>query len=212
MERIRGKRNVIWDWNGTLVDDVDITVESLNVLRGEHGLPPMDVGTYRETFGFPIRDFYERMGFDLGAVDFGRLSVRYHEEYHGRKMARGRLFPDAVPHLEAVGREGRQSILSAASQGHLDAWVGRLGVAHHFEHVFGVLHRLTDDKTERGRELMETAGYRREETVFIGDTHHDAEVAEAIGVEALIVAEGHQSYGRLAALRPRVLESRRPPL
>ena len=57
---------IFWDWNGTLMDDVDFTHECLNWMLETHGYPQRyDLAAYRELFGFPIEDYYRCAGFDF---------------------------------------------------------------------------------------------------------------------------------------------------
>ena len=58
------KKIVFWDWNGTLLDDVEFTRGCLNWLLEQHGYPQRyDLAAYREVFGFPIEAYYQRAGF-----------------------------------------------------------------------------------------------------------------------------------------------------
>ena len=68
--RLSHKRHVIWDWNGTLVNDTHLAVEAACVLLEEHNLPLIDIAHYKEYFRFPVRDYYKLMGFDLEKVSF----------------------------------------------------------------------------------------------------------------------------------------------
>ena len=73
---------ILWDWNGTLLDDLDLCVESLNWLLKEFGYPQRyDTDQYREIFGFPIIDYYRRAGFDFSRDSFEVLAHRYMEHY-----------------------------------------------------------------------------------------------------------------------------------
>lgn len=62
---MQGINTIIWDWNGTLFNDIDICIESINLLLFERGIDQIDKKRYLEVFDFPVRDYYERIGFDL---------------------------------------------------------------------------------------------------------------------------------------------------
>jgi phosphoglycolate phosphatase len=74
IQRTEKYKNIIWDWNGTLIDDLDIAVKSICTLLVEHELPEISVEKYRNVFGFPVRKYYEDIGFDLSKHSFDQLS------------------------------------------------------------------------------------------------------------------------------------------
>lgn len=136
------------------------------------------------------------------------MSKRFHEEYNRFRMDHWKLFPGIESHLETLALEKKQSILSAAAQWHLDDWVKHFNIAQHFDHVFGVADHYATSKVDRGKELVTVSQISPEETILIGDTDHDLEVAHALGVNVLILCDGHQSFNRLSALHPNVLKTR----
>lgn len=208
IERARPYKHIIWDWNGTIVDDVDIAVDSVSTLLEENSLPRVDVNTYKQVFGFPVKDYYEKLGFDLNESSFDRLSERFHEEYKKNKIQQGKIFSDVVHHLEFFSHTKRQSILSAGAQWHLEEWVDHFNLTHFFEHIYGIDNHFAASKVDRGHELMKRAQYHPQDTLLIGDTDHDAEVGRQLGIDVLLVANGHQSYERLAQIHDNVIESR----
>ena len=73
---------VLWDWNGTLLDDVTLCVDALNRLLARHGYARQyDLDGYRKIFGFPIRDYYLRAGFDFDRHSFDALAQSYMQDY-----------------------------------------------------------------------------------------------------------------------------------
>ena len=81
---LEGVRHVIWDWNGTLFDDIDLVVAVANLMLVRRSLPEIDHARYREIFGFPVRGYYERIGFDLEREPFEELAVEFIAEYQAR--------------------------------------------------------------------------------------------------------------------------------
>ena len=74
--------HVIWDFNGTVYNDVDACIRSANRLLTAHGLTPFSTVTeYRERFGFPIIDYYRRMGFDFDVTPYDELAVEWVDYY-----------------------------------------------------------------------------------------------------------------------------------
>ena len=73
---------ILWDWNGTLLDDVALCVDALNRLLERHGYTQRyDLASYREIFGFPIVDYYRRAGFDFAKDSFEDLAESYMADY-----------------------------------------------------------------------------------------------------------------------------------
>ena len=69
--------HIIWDFNGTILDDVSIGIESVNIMLSRRKMKTIDsVEEYREIFGFPIKEYYKRCGFDFEAEDYETVLVR----------------------------------------------------------------------------------------------------------------------------------------
>ena len=189
--------HVIWDWNGTLVDDVDLAVAAVNVLLLEHGLATVTATSYREIFGFPVRTYYEKLGFDFNRATFEQLCDRFAHEYNSKRSREARLFDGVNELLMRIRKTKTQSILSAAAQWHLDEVTEHFQIQHHFHHRYGIDNHYAASKVQRGRELVEKSGISPQRTILIGDTDHDFEVAQDLGIECLLIADGHQSAERL---------------
>lgn len=202
---VSGSRHVIWDWNGTLLSDLDATVASVNSVLGEERLPPITREHFRDSFRFPVRAFFDDLGLDTAAENFARLVKRFGVHF-GLALASCDLWPGARQLLANIKASGRtQSLLSLTEHHVLEDAVGRLGLRPYFDHVVGGLDNLAASKVARGHELMARAGVPARETVLIGDTDHDLEVGRALGCDVILVDHGHQTPGRLKALHDRVV-------
>ncbi len=197
--------HVIWDWNGTLMNDVDIAVDSLNVMLAENNLPTKSVEKYKELFGFPIRSYYEKVGFDLQKLSFEKLCERFVEEYNHKRAKTANLYNGISDLLSEIKKIKTQSILSAAEQNHLHEMTDHFELTHHFHHRFGISDFYASSKIARGHELILHSGISAKQTILIGDTDHDFEVAQALGVSCLLISDGHQSEHRLRALTKNVI-------
>jgi len=196
---LEGLRAVIWDFNGTLVDDTALAVRSINVQLSRRGLPLLTVDSYRAVFGFPMTEYYRRLGFDLEVEMLEGLADGFHETYLPG-LPECSLHEGVVELLVAMSGAGlSQFVLSAMEEGALRAAIERLGIDHHFTGVYGLGNRLADSKVARGKELLQQFHLRGAETMLIGDTDHDAEVGCALGLSVSLVAQGHQSAERLRA-------------
>jgi phosphoglycolate phosphatase len=197
MPRWSAKRHIIFDWNGTLIDDVDLAVNAVNRCGRVYGVPPVTRESYRERFCFPIRDFYSAIGFDLNRHSFADIMNTYLDVFDS-SIGNCSLHDGVEQLLVELGMNGyRLSILSACEQGTLLRIVENTGLARHFAHVVGIENRHAASKLERASFLQTLAKVPPQETVYVGDTTHDAEVARAVGWEAILVSCGHQDPSRL---------------
>lgn len=203
---IQNKKHVIWDWNGTLLSDIDHAVATTNRLLSEENLPPITVESYKEIFRFPVIEYYREIGLGVEPVKFLELCERFNH-YFQAGITNCSLWPGAVETLALVRSSGKtQSILSASYQELLGKQVKILGVEEYFHHVAGLGDKSAGSKIDRGRELMKTVGIPPKDTVMIGDTDHDLEVAQALGIEIILVEHGHQHPKRLRAAHHNVIK------
>ena len=197
-------KHIIWDFNGTLLDDLECNVSAFNALLDKYGLPAVDVQSYRDTFFFPVIDFYRKCGFDFSLLDFEKVGAEFIEIYTAN-FPKCKLFPQTRGVLAAVKRAGiGQSVLSACKNSFLTAALKRLQIAGYFDFIDG-LPDHGGSKTELARAHMAKIKALPSEVVLIGDTVHDIEAAEAIGVDSLLLDCGHNSPERLSAAGGRVV-------
>lgn len=205
LKHVESFDHIIWDWNGTLMNDLQIAVDSVNVMLTENFLSPVDVNTYKQVFGFPIKTYYEKVGFDLNKLSFEKLCDRFVEEYNHKRARTASLFHGIPELLSEIKKNKTQSILSAAEQNHLHEITDHFGLTDHFHHRFGINDFFASSKIDRGHQLIKHTGIESKKTILIGDTDHDFEVAEALGVNCLLISDGHQSEDRLLALTSNVV-------
>jgi phosphoglycolate phosphatase len=199
-------QHIIWDWNGTLLDDTQASVNAVNGMLSARHLPALDVPTYREHFGFPVRDFYRAVGFRLETEDWDAMAREFHDRFLAdTSLSLHAEAPRMLAWFEAAGIG--QSVLSASEQSILEAMLAAFGVARFFTHVCGVDNLYGHSKLDLGRTLLGRLGVQPERILLIGDSLHDHEVAAALNVQGLLVAQGHQSYARLAHSGTPVLHS-----
>jgi phosphoglycolate phosphatase len=192
-------RHVIWDWNGTLLDDVDCCVDTLNGLRAARQLAPIAREEYRERFGFPVRAFYEGIGFAFADdAEFAALSHEFIAAYQTR-AAQMRLTPGAHELLAALGKRGLGHVVVSAMEGRL---LGQMLRTYGLHPLLAGHHGRDDlsagSKVEHGIAAVRRMGLDPRELVVVGDTLHDHELGEAIGCPAILYAGGHQTRARLS--------------
>lgn len=192
------KTHIIWDWNGTLLDDVALCVRLLGDLLRYQGKPPVSRERYLEIFGFPISEYYLRAGFDFTKDSYESLAARYMEVYPRAGCWLGPV-PGLLPLTEELHRRGmHQVILSASDQQVLREQLSYSGYSPRlFEEVLGLDNYYAVSKVERGKNWIAQSGIDPAQAVFIGDTIHDAQTAAAMGCDCILVSWGHQSVPRL---------------
>ncbi len=184
--------HIIWDFNGTVYNDVDICIASANRLLQNHGLPLIpSKEAYQEVFGFPIIDYYRRLGFDFDKLPYSELAEEW-VAYYKEAEKHADVFPDVPASLERVKRAGYcQLILSATEVKMLTGQVERLGVLSYFERLLGLENIHAYSKEAVGCNWRQENPEAR--VLMIGDTDHDAGVARAMGVDCVLVTTGHQN-------------------
>jgi phosphoglycolate phosphatase len=189
--------SIIWDWNGTLLNDVDIVVETINQLLSDRNLTLLTIERYLEVFTFPVRDYYAQIGFDFHNEPFEIPALQFIEIYNNAVETCG-LHTEVIPLLNRLQAGGyRQFILSAMEQLQLEKTVMNNGILSFFEGLCGLNDHYAVSKIENGKSLITKHGLNPERTLMIGDTIHDYEVAKEVGCKCMLVANGHQSKQRL---------------
>lgn len=200
-------RHIIWDWNGTLLDDCDYSIGVMNALLAARGLPLLDRARYHDVFDFPVQLYYSRLGFDAAKDSFERLSVEFISGYDARRLDCP-LHTGTRGTLVAVQHSGRtQSVLSAYRHETLCEIIAHFGLTAHFRELAGLDNIYAHSKLELGRRQLARLGVPADEIVLIGDTVHDGEVARELGVDCVLVAAGHHSATKLRQHHDRVIES-----
>jgi phosphoglycolate phosphatase len=191
-------KHIIWDWNGTIFNDAGLCLELVNGLLSKRNLPVLTLEEYRNVFTFPIKDYYSAAGFDFTKESFEKVGMEWMNEYERRKYECG-LHDGTKEVLEKISSLGiGQSILSAYSQNMLEELVEHYGLTKYFVHLYGLDNIYAASKVKLGKDLMKKLGNGKGETLLIGDTEHDYDVAFEIGADCVLIANGHQSIEKLS--------------
>lgn len=195
-------KNIVWDWNGTLLDDVAVGVDTLNEMLVKRGLPRLSAEEYKDRFGFPVEKFYHDIGFDMEKESLHELSLDFVETYDKYAVSLA-LNPDVPEVLAGIRRAGlRQYILSALREDLLLQMLREYGIAAYFEEACGSDNIYAAGKIERGQRMVEMLDICPAETLMVGDSLHDAEVAQALGFDCILFSGGHNSGRRLQEKAP----------
>ena len=200
-------KHIIWDWNGTLVDDAQRCVDIMNGIRSKRSMSSITLDEYRELFDFPVIEYYKRIGFDLSEHSFEMLS----EEFISSYIASRKNLPLQEGAIEALNFFQRnripQCVLSASQSDALNESLREHDIAHYFKTVLGLDHHYADGKAHLGKTWMQLNNINKDQVLFVGDTLHDKEVADQMGIRYVLIAKGHHSKERLKQASTRVLDS-----
>lgn len=185
-------RQVLWDWNGTLLDDLTYAIGVRNRTFPAFGLPRIgSVAEYHRQFTFPVRRYYERAG--VTDETFVAVAHAWMAEYV-RGFGTVPLHVDAAEALARFAAAGvRQAVLSATRRDMLESQIARFPIRAYFTDVLGLSDIYARSKEAVGLDYLARCGVPAASTLMIGDTLHDAEVARAMGTGCVLVARGHQS-------------------
>ena len=199
---------VIWDWNGTLLDDTALCFQIANEMRLERGMTNMrDIEEYRSHFTFPVVEYYKRMGYTFEQEPFEDISREFVSLYSERFPVCP-LQPCAEDALAAVlARGARQVLLSVTGQDRLDRQVRHFRLNRYFERVIGGQNNLAQGKADYAVDFLRESGVEPARALFVGDTDHDFEIASSIGCGCALLIPGHQTRAHLNSLGVRLMES-----
>lgn len=195
-------KTIIWDFNGTIIDDVDLGVEILNQLYQDHQMNrTMDKQGYKEIFDFPVMEYYKNAGFDLNEQTFRCISKEY-MAYYQEGFKKLRVSEEVVGLLKKCQNKGYKNVILSASQHDvLISQVENLQIASYFDEVLGIEDIYATSKKDIA---IQWAKKQNGPLIFIGDTAHDYEVAQAINATCYLVSDGHFSRERLLKLTEHV--------
>jgi len=194
---MKNKKAIIWDWNGTLLDDLDICILGINHYLRERHLKTLDRKRYRRVFDFPIQKYYTAIGFDFENESFEALSVQFLDAYF-KNFNQTRLFPHVIEVLDYFNNKNyRQFILSAMDVHSLKESIDHFNIIHYFEAIVGAENILAKGKLEQAKILLKEHELDLSTSCLVGDTLHDQHVADQLNIPCILVAAGHQNFNRL---------------
>lgn len=188
-------RNLIFDWSGTLVDDMGPVIEATNIVLEKYGIAPFDRESFRRNFRLPYREFYEEM---LPGIALEELESHFRPAFENA-FSPVTVLPHAREKLEwAKARGLRMFVLTSMDANAFVRQLHEFGMEDFFEKTYaGVL-----DKREIIKHILDTHGLQRDETAFVGDMTHDIETAHHGGISSIAVLTGYHHAEVLAAVRP----------
>lgn len=188
MDRIT---HIIWDWNGTLANDSQIAHRIFSAMLEERGQEPVSFQKYRSLYQYPIVNMYSQAGFDLKRESFEGLSEEWISRFNKASVSLAKLHPDTVETLEIMqSRNINQSILSALPHQVLLESVKYQGIQHFFEKIQGLDDNSGYSKLAFGTRLLNELNASPLQTLVVGDSVHDLEVARHLGSRCILITRG----------------------
>jgi phosphoglycolate phosphatase len=196
--RLAAIRNIIFDWSGTLVDDLPAVWQATNYALIKAGRTELSLEQFRREFCLPLQDFFDR---HLPQVAVEELGGWFHSHF---VTVQDSIVP--LPHtrefLQFCRDQGvRMFVLSAVQQAHFAAQAHAAQFADFFDKTFlGVW-----DKRAKIRDILREHDLAPDETLLIGDMQHDIETARHGGVRSCAVLTGYNAVEQLRASEPDLL-------
>lgn len=186
-------KHVFFDFNGTIIDDVDLCINLLNEILIRHKKPIVTKEKYKSIFTFPIKKYYELAGVDFNIESFDYLAVDFIEKYQPASY-KCKLYDGSIETFKYLRNKGISTyILSASEKNNLMLQCDNFGITQYFDSILGIDNIHASSKIDIAREFMRTSNLNADEILFVGDTLHDYEVAKAMGVKCILVSCGHQA-------------------
>ena len=188
--------DIIWDFNGTIIDDVETGIKSVNTMLAERGLPTIDgKDSYRKIFHFPIVEYYRDLGFDFDKEPYEVLAPIWVELYlENAKDAP--LQPYVREAIDFFSRAGvSQHVLSASELSMLKSQLESFGILYRFESISGLDNIHAHSKSELARAWRDA--HPKARVLVIGDTEHDHDTARLLHADCALICNGHQTRERL---------------
>lgn len=181
---------IFWDWNGTVIDDVQTALDAVNQMLQEREYETIDMKRYRSLMDTPIIHFYEPL-FDLQRYPFDEIADEFQRLYHEISPV---PFAEIPEMFQTFQREGRhQIVLSSSERNVIQEYAEQYDFLQYFDAILGADNRYAESKVQRAVEYMQQRQILPQESVLIGDTVHDYEVAAEMGIDCILLSCGHQA-------------------
>lgn len=201
------KKYIFWDWNGTLLDDVLVCVDCMNSMLRKRSMKEIDHDYYKTIFNFPVKGYYESLGFDFNIESFEELSIEFIAAYNSQIKNAGLHAPVLKVLQHFRNNHMKQIILSAMEQKMLENLLNEHNIRNYFTDVIGLSDIYANSKVKLAQKYIYENNINPDDVILIGDTLHDAEVAENLGIDLILVSNGHHGRERLSINGYRIIDS-----
>ena len=201
------EKHIFFDFNGTIINDVDLCLDLLNQILTKQNKKNLTMEEYKNVFTFPIRDYYIAAGVDFNIESYESLAKWFIKVYQPLSMKCG-LFDGIVDTFKALKNEGYNLyILSASEKNNLLEQCQNYEIDKYFIDILGIDNIHAASKVSIAIDYMNKHNIKGSDVLFIGDTLHDLEVAEAMGARCMLVSCGHQSKEVLSKGNVKIIDT-----
>ena len=188
-------RNLIFDWSGTLVDDLGPVIEATNTVLANYQIAALDREGFRRAFRLPYPEFYAEI---LPGIPLEELEAQFRPAFDAA-VTPVTILPHAREKLEWCSSLGiRTFVLTSMDTSAFERQMDEFGLRDHFEATYSSVL----DKREVIHQILITHNLNPTETAFVGDMTHDVETARHGGISSIAVLTGYNHAEILAAVRP----------
>jgi len=198
---------IFWDYNGTILDDVNTCIMALNTMLNRRGMPAITLEKYIDIFDFPIIQLYKRAGFNLEKESFTEILAPEYISLYQPASYRASLRSGVLELLKTFKSAGcTQVLLSASQRDLLLEQTDTLGLTPFFDSILGLGDIYAKSKTEQARRWIFEKHIASDNICVIGDTVHDFQVSLELGCQCILICGGHNSKQRLQESNAIVIE------
>ena len=199
-------QHIIWDWNGTLLDDTWLFVDIMNNILMNKNMESITLEKYKEIFDFPVKNYYAKLGFKVDKKSFEKYGMEFINIYKKRRYeAKVHNLVDKIL-AELTNKNIKHSILSAQHQLLLNDLINYYNLNNHFQNIIGLNNYYANSKIKEGKQLIKKINLNPSNILLIGDTNHDYEVAQKLKIDCLLISHGHHSHSKLLKTKATVIK------
>lgn len=199
---------VFLDFNGTVLNDIDLCLNLLNEMLIEKGHKALNLEEYKDVFTFPIIEYYKKAGFDFSTYTFEELADFFIVEYTRRNETEAFIFDDFSFFIEGLKKLNYKIVLCSASKKILlIEQLKYFNILDMFDDVIGLDDHFAVSKLELAKSYVSKRKIDLTNSYFVGDTTHDAVVGQACGLNVVLIERGHQSKKVLETTNAEILKS-----
>ncbi len=200
--------NIIFDFNGTILDDGYLCYLIEDEMIKEAGVKPISYDFYLEHFLHPVSEYYKLIGLDESKINFKEKANFFQDEYQKRWKKEAPLFKGAIETLSFLKNNGyKLYVLSASEINILQEQLKFLNILDYFDDIIGANNKEGKGKIEYGKEFVKLHNLNKDNAILIGDTTHDYEVSKELDLNVLLFSKGHNSTTRLLNTGAKVVSS-----
>lgn len=182
---------IFWDWNGTLIDDCEAAFSCVNEMLDKSGDSRIDMQKYYSLIDTPIIKFYIGLH-KSDKLDFAKISREFHDAYE-RRISDIKLMQGAEKILSGNRDMGiKQAIITSSHTDEVERLTQYYGIRDYFEDIIGASDKNAASKMARALEYFNKKGYNKKTAIMVGDTLHDFDTANALGIDCVLITKGHQ--------------------